>query len=349
MTNFKKYVFITILVLIGVLGGYWLVTKSFPTKLIVLAPFSSSKEVTKSVAEAPKPLSIFAGKTLFNVLLIGTDRRSKTEGVTNTDVLILVSVNTKTNRVLLTSVPRDLWMEGNKINALYAVNGWETLKKAYEDVTGQKIDGYIMCDFQDFKWLVDSFGGVPVGVETTFTDNQFPNDTDTAVTTVNFKQGVEEMTGSRALTFARSRKGDNGEGSDLMRAHRQHLILKGMIQAISQPNSQFWPMDIKKFYGTVTAVGKMTTTLSLDDALLLWDFYKDREKYQLESFVIGDKYIYFPGLYPQSEYHAWVFIPRESTFAQLHKDIVTKLEGTYVDPEAPQTPPAPAPSNTVGK
>ncbi|GAI97053.1 unnamed protein product, partial [marine sediment metagenome] len=129
------------------------------------------------------------------------------------------------------------------------------------------------------------------------------------------------------LTFARSRKGNNGEGGDLMRAKRQHLLLQGMIEAISQPESIFWPMAIPKFYDAVTN-NRMYTTLTLDDVYYLWDFYKDRDNYTIESFVVGDEYIYHPGMYPQSPYHAWVFVAREPGFANLHRDIESKLNKT---------------------
>lgn len=288
-------------------------------------------KIAEKIKEPEQPKNTRFSDTI-NVLLIGSDRRSKAASIGNTDVLILISVNTKTNRVLLTSVPRDLWINGNKINALYTVFGEETLLDAFEKISGQKLDGYIMCDFEDFRWIVDAFGGVPVDVKTTFTDNTFPNNSDTGIVSVTFTQGTEVMDGQRALTFARSRKGNNGEGSDLMRAKRQHLILQGMIKAISQPTSKFWPMDIETFYNAVTAPLRMKTALSLEDVRYLWDFYKDRDKYQIESFVIGADYIYHPGLYPDSAYHAWVFIPRDSSWTQLHKDIQAKLDGTFVEP-----------------
>jgi LCP family protein required for cell wall assembly len=244
--------------------------------------------------------------------------------------MILLSINPKTNKVLLTSVPRDLWVNGNKMNALYTVYGWDTLKDAFEKITGQQVDAYIKADFEDFRWVVDAFGGVPVDIQRTFTDSTFPNNSDTAVVTVTFTQGVEKMTGERALVFARSRKGDNGEGSDLMRAKRQHLILQGMLEAVKQPESMFWPMDVEKFYNAVTNF-KMETTLSLNDAYYLWDFYKDKDLYEIESFVIGDKYIYHPGMYPDSEYRAWVFVAREPGFANLHRDVTAKLNKTFVE------------------
>jgi len=314
-------------------GGIFFYIKNLKANGIFLTPIEKNTKkpnLFSKIKGTPKYNTIFKENEILNVLLLGIDRRSKAQDGFNTDVMILLSINPLTNRVLLTSVPRDLWINGNKINALYTVYGWETLKDAFEKITGQRVDGYIRADFED------SFGGVPINVENSFTDTTFPNNSDTGVITVSFIQDNEKMNGERALIFTRSRHGNNGEGSDLMRAKRQHLILKGMLEAVKQPESIFWPMDVENFYKVTTT--HMSTTLSLGDAYYLWDFYKDKDKYTIESFVIGDDYIYFPGLYPKSPYRAWVFIPRDESFSSLHQDITDKLNGTFVNPQTTQTP-----------
>ena len=293
--------------------------------LFVRSRKSESSETEKletlktRIPETKKELTVFENKEILNILLLGIDRRSKAEITYNTDTMILLSVNKGGNIVLLTSVPRDLWVNGNKINALYSIQGEDAPVVAFEKITGLAVDGYIRCDFEDFRWIVDSFGGVPTDIERTFSDNSFPNNADRGVLSVTFEKGLEKMGGDRALTFARSRKGNNSEGSDLMRAKRQHRVLMGMVDAISQPDSIFWPMNLPKFYETVTQ--HMYTTLNLEDVTYLWDFYKDRDEYEIISFVVDDRYIYHPGLYPQSEYKAWVFIPKEESFETLHSDI----------------------------
>lgn len=311
-------------------AGLWIFLSGSDLKLLPISEKVS--DVTPAFLKGGKDKTVFKDSKNLNVLLLGIDRRSKFQTWYNTDIMILVSVNPETNRILLISVPRDLWINGNKINALYSVQGWESLKSAFENTTGQVIDGYIRCDFEGFHWIVDAFGGVPVDVQNSFTDYNFPNNSDTAVLTVSFTEGQEIMNGQRALTFARSRQGTNGEGSDLMRSKRQHLILQGMIKAVSQPQSQFWPMDIETFYNAVTAPTRIYTTLTLDDVKYLWDFYKDKDKYVIESFVVDGNYIHHPGMYPQSPYHAWVFVPINNSWTQLHKDIKDKLNGTFVDP-----------------
>lgn len=295
------------------------------------------KVVEKDPINELKEGSVFNGKERLNVLLIGKDtstiRRENGQGGFNTDVMILISVDTVSNKILFTSVPRDLWINGNKINALNILYGEDVLIDAFEKITGQKIDGTISIDFDGFIWLVDAFGGVPVNVQRSFSDSTFPTFDDSDITTVSFTEGVEKMNGLRALTFARSRKGTNGEGSDLMRAKRQHLILEGMANSLEQPGSIFSIDDIPGFYELITQ--HMETTLTLGDVYYLWDFYKDRESYTAESFVIGDEYVYHPGMYPESPYTAWVFIPRDSDFNQLHTDMDAKLSGTFKIVEEP--------------
>lgn len=347
-----KKIFFVILFLSAafVVGIYSFIIKSKEFQTII-SPYKTIEESKKT--EDKNMESVFEEKRklfgdVINILLIGTDtstaRREKGQRGFNTDSMILVSINIKTNRVLLTSVPRDLWINDNKINALYTVFGEETLVDAYQKITGQKVDGVIRVDFDQFRWIVDSMGGVPISVENTFTDTTFPNRSDTDVETVSFTKGPEIMDGWRALTFARSRHGDNGEGSDLMRAKRQHLILKGFVNGISQEKSIFWPMDVEKFYNQIKTE-EIYTTLALEDVYYLWDFYKDRDKYQIESLIVDGRYVYHPGMYPQSEFTAWVFIPKEPGFENLHKDITDMLNGTYVDPNAVPATTSPATIN----
>ena len=337
------------LLILGVWGilGYFVFDFAKKENIDIISPLAKNLAKNITGTGVKKEDTVFKNDVV-NVLLIGSDtsegRRARGQGGFNTDTMILVSANPQTNKVLLTSVPRDLWVNGNKINALYTVYGEATLTDAFEQITGQHVDGVVMADFDDFRWIADSFGGVPINVQNTFTDYEFPNNTDSGAMPVTFVAGEEVMSGDRALAFSRSRKGNNGEGSDLMRAKRQHLVLQGMIKAISQPASIFWPMDVENFYNLVTAPAKIYTTLSLADVRYLWDFYKDRESYTIESFVVGDPYIY----HPTEGYIAWVFVPTQPGFTNLHTDIEAKLNGTFVDPNAATpTPEAEQPQSAV--
>jgi anionic cell wall polymer biosynthesis LytR-Cps2A-Psr (LCP) family protein len=146
------------------------------------------------------------------------------------------------------------------------------------------------------------------------------------------------MNGERALTFARSRKGNNGEGSDLMRAKRQHQILKGMIKSVENEKSIFFPFDIKEFYTEV--ILHTETNISLDDAIYVFSFYKNINDYKIKSLVLDDRYIYHPeNAAPYGG--AWVFVAKDFNFSTLHQDLENFLmQG--VDLDNAQTPTQPA-------
>lgn len=266
--------------------------------------------------------SFFADKDVVNILLIGKDigKERKSNGQTgyNTDILILLSINPKKNKVLLTSFPRDIWQNNSKINGILVTQGMDSLLDAMSKISGQKVDRYISIDFDGIRWLVNQFNGVPVEVETSFTDNSFPDNYDTRTMTVSFTKGSEIMDGERALTFARSRKGDNGEGSDLKRAKRQHQILKGMVSAVEKEDSKFFPFKIEEFYNEV--IKNTETNISLEDSYYVFSFYKNIKDYQIQSLVLDDRYIYHPT--DASPYGgAWVFIAKDTGFKKLHSDI----------------------------
>lgn len=310
-----KYLIITLILVSILVIGYlfYFRTENQPENKSII------EKVTK---KEPEIKSELAKQKVINILLVGKDigreRVANGQRGYNTDTIMLLSINPSEKRAIFTSFPRDIWQNNAKINAILVTQGMDSLLDAMSKISGQKITKYVTIDFDGIRWLVDAFGGVPVDVKTSFTDNTFPNNSDTAVMTVNFTQGIEVMNGERALTFARSRKGNNGEGSDLMRAKRQHQILKGMTKAVENKNSQFFPFDIKEFYNEV--VLHTQTNISLEDAIYLFSFYKDIQNYNIESLVLDDRYIFHPGI--SATYGgAWVFVAKDSNYQTLHNDL----------------------------
>jgi len=164
--------------------------------------------------------------------------------------------------------------------------------------------------------------GVEVQVENTFTDSSYPVDATKGYQTVTFTQGTEKLTGERALIFSRSRKGNNGEGSDWARMKRQHLILKGMPSAVLSPKSLFNPMVVEKAFKTITE-GKMDTNLTVEDAKYLWSFYKDRDQYEIESVYLDYDFLRSP---PMEDYGgAWVLVAKDPSYKTIHNYINSKL------------------------
>ena len=142
-------------------------------------------------------------KTAYNILLMGYGG-GRHEGTYLTDTMMVAHVDTKIKKILLISIPRDVWVPvptrnkneifHSKINSVYQMGlspsfypniekkyqstqgSAELLKTILKRVTGLDIDYYIALDFEGFTRAVDLLDGVDVMVEKTFDDYKYPVD-----------------------------------------------------------------------------------------------------------------------------------------------------------------------------
>ncbi len=182
-----------------------------------------------------------------NILLLGMGGPGH-EGPNLTDTMMVASINTNTKEVVFVSIPRDFLVQVpkrgfTKINAAYAYaemdeerTGGAAAITAAEKVTGLTIPYYAAVDFKGFVKAVDHVGGLDITIDRTFTDSSYPNYNYGYLPPVTFTKGQEHMNGERALIFARSRKGTNGEGSDFARSERQKKIMVAFKDQVMKLN-----------------------------------------------------------------------------------------------------------------
>jgi polyisoprenyl-teichoic acid--peptidoglycan teichoic acid transferase len=244
-----KWWFLFLLFLIGVgLAGYYYLAK---TNKIFTGDRNIFRRIGDLLVSPDKPL-VGEEQGLVNVLLLGIGGKDH-DGGHLTDTIIIASINTKTNEVVLTSIPRDFALTldkygYNKVNAAYAYafrddedTAGDAAIAVAEDITGFEIPYYAVIDFKGFVEAVDHVGGVDITIDRTFTDETFPNDfpydTKGYIAPVTFNKGPEHMSGQRALIFARSRYSQNAnEGSDFARSERQKKVIVAMKEKILQLN-----------------------------------------------------------------------------------------------------------------
>jgi LCP family protein required for cell wall assembly len=140
-------------------------------------------------------------KTIYNVLLTGYGGEGH-DGSYLTDTIMIAHIDKEKKKVVLFSVPRDLWVKipgaseddafYAKINAVYQAglfsqnypgipqqyqgkeNAPALLKKVVNDVTGLDIDYFVGIDFDGFVKFIDMLGGVEVNIQKTFDDYYYP-------------------------------------------------------------------------------------------------------------------------------------------------------------------------------
>ena len=181
------------------------------------------------------------GQETVNFLLIGSDKRSGTSFRTDTMVVAILRPNE--GQVSLISIPRDLWVyipdwQNNRINTAYQ-HGISTgypgggpglLKDTIQYNLGVRIDHTAMVDFDGFRKIVDTLGGVDVPVSCAYTDWHLIDpsynpeiEANWALYTVG--PGLIHMDGDLALWYARSRQ----KSSDFDRGRRQQEVLRSIF------------------------------------------------------------------------------------------------------------------------
>ena len=195
-------------------------------------PVLSHEDVTWPAEAEP----IESSDQVINILLIGQDRRSD-ESRSRSDTMILVTVNKRTNTLYLTSFMRDMYVEipgyekANRINLPYLLGGMRVLDKTLYENFGVTVDGNVEVDFQGFIEIIDMMGGIDV--ELTEAEAEYMNqnvswDVEDGTDKVwNLTEGVNHLTGSQALSYARMRKVGN---SDFERTERQRRVLTLLIE-----------------------------------------------------------------------------------------------------------------------
>lgn len=167
-------------------------------------------------------------------LLMGADTRPGDDSF-NADTLIVASVDPETKIISLLSVPRDTRVEFRgsrflKINSIVMYSGIPELMNQVTKITGIPLDGYVMTNFEGFKSIIDTLGGIDMYVE----QDMYRVTGDEVDGYIDLKQGDQRLTGSQALQYARWR-GDSL--ADISRTARQQNVLKAVAKEMMQVNT----------------------------------------------------------------------------------------------------------------
>ncbi|MBQ7785466.1 MAG: LCP family protein [Clostridia bacterium] len=147
-----------------------------------------------------------------------------------TDTIVIVSLDAKYNRVIMTSVLRDSKINNpygtpTKANLLYRYYGFDGVSKCLERELGIEIEGAVIVNFQNVKPVIDALGGVDLVID----ENEYimiksillgkdPN--------MPKGPGLVHMTGRIALAYMRDRSSGSG---DFSRTQRQRKVVSQLF------------------------------------------------------------------------------------------------------------------------
>ncbi|MBN1660458.1 MAG: LCP family protein [Anaerolineae bacterium] len=293
----------------------------------------------------PQRASTEMSEERINVLLLGIDRRSSKGWGYRTDTIIIVTVDPLSKSVGMMSIPRDLYLNipgygEQRINVAnvwgytynYPGGGPALLKRTIEHNFGIPIDYYVMVDFDGFKQLVDTLGGIDVNVPRALHDTMYPDPRPGdpyAYKTVHFDAGWQHMNGQRALTYARSRMST----SDFDRADRQQLILIAIRERALSLNI------IPKLPSLIATMGHMVLTdMTLNEMVELAMLAPDIDMENLKQIVLDHPYVKSH----KTETGASVQLPRWDLIDPAVSDLFSAP--VHVEPTSTPAPPTPTPT-----
>ena len=188
-------------------------------------------------------------KKVINVLLIGEDNEG---GSHRSDSTMLVSVNTKTKKITITSFLRDSYsymeINGNerfdKTNHSYAWGGAAKLMEVISNNYKVRIDYYVSINYESFVAVIDALGGVSVPI--TEAEANYMNRT-TRVKGFSAGESVH-LNGTQALVYARIRKLD----SEVERTRRQRELISSVVKNVKASSLADLDNAIETFLPYVT-------------------------------------------------------------------------------------------------
>ena len=168
----------------------------------------------------------------FNILISGIDTAGDISNVGRSDVNIILTVNPKTKQILMTSIPRDYYVQlynttGYKDKLTHAgIYGIDMSINTIEELLDININYYFRVNFTTLENIIDAIGGVDVYSEYSFVSY---------IGSYQFYKGYNHMNGNQALGFARERK-TLPEG-DISRAKNQQAVIDGIIRKLTSFSS----------------------------------------------------------------------------------------------------------------
>jgi LCP family protein required for cell wall assembly len=280
--------------LVLLLGVVWLVASYL----------SFSRGITDANARVPAPVLRELTKqdglltsAPTTILVLGTDGGTQAgRGDANrSDSIMLIRTDPSRHRLSFLSIPRDLRVDipgrgAAKINAAFQYGGPTLALRTVKSLTGLDVNHVAFVDFDRFRELIDSVGGVDIAVPRPILSNRFDCPYASSARCRKwdgwrFEKGRQHMSGQRALVYSRIRENRlDASETDLDRARRQQQV----IQATADKVTSFGTALKLPFRGG-SIVKPLATDLSAGQVLQLgWAYFRANTKSALHCRLGGE-------------------------------------------------------------
>jgi LCP family protein required for cell wall assembly len=210
------------------------------------------------------PAADSAGDRPLNLLVVGSDSREGANGFIGgkvdegrSDTTLVLHLSADRRRALAVSIPRDSMVRvpsctdragqqhpgaERQFNDAYTIGGVACTQRTVEQLTGLRLDHYVVVDFAGFKDMVDALGTVPICLPAAVDDVRHH---------IRLPAGRSRVDGTRALAYVRERYA-LGDGGDLGRIDRQQAFLASVLQEATGAGTLTDPPKLYRFLEAAT-------------------------------------------------------------------------------------------------
>ena len=274
--------------------------------------FTVEEVTVKSVIEEKKRKEEEAKlKDTINIYISGIDTYGAINTVSRSDVNIIMSINQKKKKILLTTIPRDSYVQlhgttGPKDKLTHAgIYGIDMSVTTLEDLLGINIDYYVRVNFDTLISVIDTIGGVDVYSNYTFYSRG-----------CQFYAGNNHMNGKQALAFARERY--QLPGGDRERGRNQQAIITAIINKVTSSDV------LLKNYSEILSNLSYSFNSDIEDELIR-DFVKEQLKakssWEIRSISVDGYGMHTTSTYSMPGWNLYVMVPYEETIVNARNEI----------------------------
>lgn len=180
---------------------------------------------------------------LFQILLLGSDSRSKNIKGSRTDAIMLVTIDFKNKDIKLSSFLRDLKVKikgkTDKLTHAYSYGGGEETIRVLNENFELDIRDFAVVSMFDLRTIIDSIGGLDL--EVTEAERQEINYRVKEIADIEGRKdykflkekGFQHLNGEQIVAYGRIR---NTAGGDYARTDRQREVISLIIEAMKGKN-----------------------------------------------------------------------------------------------------------------
>lgn len=257
------------------------VTSLFRKGVSLILALLITLSVLPALAATPKPIEVIPYDEIaptvdgqHHYLLLCTDVwYGNPKNLGNTDGIIILTLDTRAHRVMLTSIIRDALVarvedgkEGiGRITYIAKRSGPEYLCQVISQHLNIKLDKYIVFDFNKIQKIIDARGGVDVTLDSSEVEYLRRYAIRSGTTPALSRPGLYHFEGHPAVIYMRIRKA-SGHG-DFMRTQRVRNVLSAMAD-----DCRNITYDEAKELVNVIVENNVMTNMNLEEMLEAMDY-----------------------------------------------------------------------------